>query len=182
MQEILPSGTWTIQCIAMCTWWTVTRLRVIPLLAKCSDRVNYPPTFIQRQRIMPPGLLICRPGVWRRASASFIISRLDQGAWIVVLEFTGYQELRSRDTKNYNRVFKKICPWIIVILLLLVLLFCVFILLAGCLHLPNKEYIAGDVFIFSRLVVLNIFAAVVTLRLEKPQKSIVHLLNASLAF
>jgi hypothetical protein len=32
----------TIQCTAICTWWTVTRLRVIPLLAKCPNRVNYP--------------------------------------------------------------------------------------------------------------------------------------------
>jgi hypothetical protein len=27
---------------AICTWWIVNRLRVIPLLAKCPDRVNYP--------------------------------------------------------------------------------------------------------------------------------------------
>jgi hypothetical protein len=45
MQEILPRGIWTIQCTAICTWWTVTRLRLIPLLpllAKCPDRVIYP--------------------------------------------------------------------------------------------------------------------------------------------
>jgi hypothetical protein len=58
----------------------VTRLRVIPLLAKCPDRVNYPDFHTTaKDRAawiinMQTGRLAS--GVWRRASASFIISLL----------------------------------------------------------------------------------------------------------
>jgi hypothetical protein len=40
------------------------------LTCKMPRSGKLPPTFNQRQRIMPPGLLICRPGVWRPRRSS----------------------------------------------------------------------------------------------------------------
>jgi hypothetical protein len=72
MQEILPSG---------CTWWTVTRLRVIHLLPKCPDRLNYP-DFHTTSEDHAAWIINLQTG--RRASASFIISRINLHTWLGV--------------------------------------------------------------------------------------------------
>jgi hypothetical protein len=90
MQEILSSGIWTIQCTAICTWSTVTRLRVIPLLAKCPDRVNYPDCHRTSEDhaawIINLQTVRLAPGVWRLALGVSVVHHKPNTCTVVFIQ------------------------------------------------------------------------------------------------
>jgi hypothetical protein len=63
MQEILPSGIWTIQCTAKCIMVDSDPIESYALTCKMPRSGKLPRLSYKVKRITPPGLLICRPGV-----------------------------------------------------------------------------------------------------------------------